>query len=76
MDAGRAGAGRSRWAPPTPAIRAIWVTDTLPQLPPSGPPRSVVSVAPIIVAALERLRHASGPSQSETGADGGFPPQR
>ncbi len=38
-----------------PAIRAIWVTDTLPQ--PEGPVgrRMVVSIAPCVVAALQRL---------------------
>lgn len=39
-----------------PAIGRIWVTDSLPQVRDEAPARSVVPVAPLVVAALARLR--------------------
>ncbi len=39
-----------------PAIGPIWVTDTLPQPAGSPPRRSVVSVAPLLAEALDKLR--------------------
>jgi ribose-phosphate pyrophosphokinase len=40
----------------TPAIERIWVTDTLPQRAGEAPRRSVVTIAPLLARALERLR--------------------
>jgi ribose-phosphate pyrophosphokinase len=42
------------------AVHKSWVTDTLPQ-PASGTGRVVVSVAPMIAAAIEQLRPSDGP---------------
>ena len=52
-----------------PAIRRIWVTNSLPQPPDAEPRRTVVSVVPIIVAALERFRQPSAPSRPPAGGE-------